>query len=197
MSISRRTLIAVFAAVIAAASTVLAAGASGAASTKHHGDHNNGTKHHGHGPDGNTPGSGRHQGAPVIKASLVPSQPAPTDPPLHGVNPGGAPWTLKVGDVRLKRDGHLDLRVKGLVIPSIGTPGPVSAIVAALYCGADSSTTPAATTPSVPLSSKGDASIHDTSFSVPSTCLAPVILVQPSASGAPLPIYIAADGWQS
>jgi hypothetical protein len=99
--------------------------------------------------------------------------------------------------VRLKSDGHLDLRVKGLIIPSLGTPGPVSEIVATLYCGSDLNHTAAAMTTPVHLSSKGDARIHDTSFSVPSTCLAPVILVQPFASGAPVPVYIAVDGWQS
>ena len=194
MPISRRALIAVFVAVTSAVLTGLATGALGAEGPKHHGNppHHSGPKHH-----GNLPHSGRRQGVPLIKASLAPSQPAPSDPPFHGVNPGGAPWALKSGDVRLKRDGHLDLRVKGLIIPSIGTPGPVSAIVAALYCGADLNHTAAATTPPVPLSSKGDARIHDTSFSVPSTCLAPVILVQPFASGAPVPLYIAVDGWQS
>ncbi len=87
--------------------------------------------------------------------------------------------------------------MKGLVIPSLGTPGPVTTISAALYCGADSNTTAAATTPQVPLSSKGDARIHDTSFSAPSTCLAPVILVQPHGTGVPANLYIAVDGWQS
>jgi hypothetical protein len=191
MRISRRVLLAICAALTAAVVTGLAAGALGA-EPKHHGNSSHATKHH-----GNSALGGQRQGVPLIKESLAPSQPPPTDPPFHGVNPGGAPWALKFGDVRLKSDGHLDLRVKGLIIPSFGTPGPVSEIVATLYCGADSNHTAAAMTAPVPLSSKGDARIHDTSFSVPSSCLAPVILVQPFSSGAPVPVYIAVDGWQS
>ena len=45
----------------------------------------------------------------------------------------------------------------------------------------------------IELSPKGDARIRDASFSVPSTCLAPVILVEPNGSTT---IYIALDGWR-
>jgi hypothetical protein len=126
---------------------------------------------------------------------LAPS--TPSDPIIHGVKPGTLPWVLRFGDVRLKSDGHLDLRVKGLVIPALGTPGPVTAISAALYCGADANVMAASTTAEVPLSMEGDARIHDTSFSVPSTCLAPVILVSPHGTGVPPNLYIAVDGWRS
>ena len=78
----------------------------------------------------------------MIDESLAPSQ--PTDPVFHGVSPGSAPWVLKRGDVRLKRDGKLDLDLKGLVIPALGTPGPVTTVSASLYCGADSSLYPTA-----------------------------------------------------
>jgi hypothetical protein len=139
---------------------------------------------------------GKRTGAPLIDESLAPSMPPPTDPTFHGVSPGGLPWVLKSGVVRLKRDGKLDLRVKGLVIPTApftGTPGPVMTIDASLYCGADSNTTPAGTTQLGPISRKGDARIHDVSFSVPATCLAPVILVHPNGIAT---MYIAVDGWR-
>jgi len=176
MRISKRALVTVFAAAIGALSMAFAAGAFGAPG-KTHPSHPN---HHGH-----------RTGAPLIHESLAPSQ--LTDPMFHGVSPGGAPWVLKLGDVRLKRDGKLDLRVKGLVIPALGTPGPVTTITASLYCGADASTTAADTTQQVPISRKGDARIHDASFSVPSTCLAPVILVHPNGLTS---LYIALDGWR-
>ena len=182
MRISKQTLVAAFLAAGATLLTAVSAGALGSDGTKHHGASGHHRKHH---------------GIPLIKESLAPSEPSPTDPPFHGVNPGGAPWALKSGDVRLKNDGHLDLRVRGLVIPSLGTPGPVSAISASLYCGADSNTAAAATTPQVPLSMKGNARIHDTSFTVPATCLAPVILVVPHGNMVPANIYIAVEGWQS
>jgi hypothetical protein len=134
---------------------------------------------------------GRHTGAPLIDESLAPSQPG--DPAFHGVSPGNAPWVLKSGNVRLKRDGKLDLRVKGLVIPTTGTPAPVTSITASLYCGADTNATAAATSKPVTLSPKGDARIHDASFGAPSSCLAPVILVHPNGLSN---LYIALDGWR-
>jgi hypothetical protein len=175
MRISKRALVAV--AATAALLLALSTGAFGAGRPSRHA----GSGH-----------SGKHRGIPVIKESLAPSQ--TTDPTFHGVAPGGAPWALKFGVVRLKSNDHLDLQVKGLVIPSLGTPGPVTTISASLYCGADSDTTAAATTQQVPISHKGNARIHDTSFSVPSTCLAPVILINPNGLTS---FYIAVDGWRA
>jgi hypothetical protein len=180
MWISKRALLSVVVAGIAALSMTLAVGAFGD-DGGHHGKHKG--KHH-----------GKHHGAALIKESLAPSEPG--DPAFHGVNPGGAPWVLKRGDVRLKRDGKLTLRVKGLVIPNPpgdGTPGPVTTISASLYCGADADTAAADTTQQVPISRKGDGRIKDKSFNVPSTCLAPVILVHPNGNSA---VYIAVEGWR-
>jgi hypothetical protein len=110
----------------------------------------------------------------VFRSSLAPS--ITTDPTIHGVGPGSANWTLEEGSVRLGENGSLKLKVEGLVITATGTPGPVTGIEAALFCGADSDTTPAATTGVVPLSTEGDASIH-TIVALPSTCVAPIVLV--------------------
>jgi hypothetical protein len=134
---------------------------------------------------------GLRHGAPLIDASLAPSQ--PTDPALHGVTAGGAPWVLDRGEVRLKKDGKFKLRVKGLIIPTLGNTGPVTTVSASLYCGADSDTTAVDTTPAVPITSSGDARIRDDSFATPSTCLAPVILLHPNGNMA---AYIAVDGWR-
>jgi hypothetical protein len=179
MWITKRTPLMVVVAAIGAMSMTLAVGAFGALGKSHP----NPPNHH-----------GKHTGAPLIDESLAPSQ--PTDPVFHGVSPGAAPWVLKLGDVQLKRDGKLDLHVTGLVIPTApftGTPGPVTTISASLYCGADSNTTPADTTQQVPISRKGDARIHDTSFTVPAVCLAPVILLHPNGLAT---TYIALDGWR-
>ena len=51
----------------------------------------------------------------------------------------------------------------------------------------------AATTGQVPISRNGDARIRDDSFAVPSTCLSPVILVNPNGITT---LYIALDGWR-
>ncbi|MEK6228933.1 MAG: hypothetical protein AABM31_06365 [Actinomycetota bacterium] len=172
MWISKRALVTIFVAGSSALSMILAVGALGSDKSHH----------------------GKRHGAPLIEESLAPSQ--PTDPTFHGVSPGGAPWVLKRGEVRLKSDGKLTLRVKGLVIPDPpgdGTPGQVTTISASLYCGADSDTTAADTTQQVPISRRGDARIRDTSFTVPSTCLAPVVLVHPNGITVR---YIAVDGWR-
>lgn len=179
MWISKRALVALFVAAVGAISMVFVAGASGTPGSKH----GKGPKH-----------EGRQSGAPLIDESLAPSM--STDPAFHGVTPGSLPWVLRSGTVRLKRDGKFDLRVRGLVIPAApftGTPGPVTTISASLYCGADSDTTAAQTTPQVPISRRGDARIRDASFSVPSTCLAPVILVHPNGL---MNNYIAVAGWR-
>jgi hypothetical protein len=133
------------------------------------------------------------QGQPnglLLNAALAPSLPG--DPTINGVNPGGAPWVLKRGTVRLKRDGTFNLRLQGLVIPNPpgdNTPGPVTTVSASLYCGG----APAATTATVPISRSGDATIA-TSLDLPSTCLAPVVLVHPNGI---LTTYIAATGFRS
>ena len=192
MWISKRTLLTVIVASVAALSMALAVVAFGSDGKDHPGKPNHPSKPNPGKPD--HPGKGKHQGRPVIKESLGASQ--PSDPTFHGVSPGTAPWVLQRGEVRLKGDGKLNLRVKGLVIPNPpgdGTPGPVNTISASLYCGADTETTAADTTEQVPISRAGDARIHDTSFAVPSSCLAPVILVHPNGD---LTHYIAVDGWR-
>jgi hypothetical protein len=139
--------------------------------------------------------AGRHRGNAVLDASLAPSQ--PTDPSFHGVGPGGVPWVLDRGSVELKAKGRLELRVRGLVIPppsGMGTAGGVTSISASLYCGADTDTAPADTSDTVPLSQSGNARIEDRTFNVPSTCLAPVILVHPNGD---LTRYIAVSGWRT
>src|SRR4051794_31678225 len=173
MWISKRVLVSGTAALVAAMSMALAAGAFG--------------DHGGHDQRG-------HHGSAFLDETLAPSM--PTDPTFHGVAPGGAPWVLKRGDVELKRRGRLELQVRGLVIPNPpgnGTPGPVTTISASLYCGADSNTTAADTTPQVPIDSRGNARIRDRSFALPDTCLAPVILVHPNGDAAH---YIAVEGWR-
>jgi hypothetical protein len=181
MWISKRALVTVLVAGVGALSLMFAGGAFGTLGPKQR----SGPSH-----------EGKHTGAPLIDESLAPSRPIPTDPMFHGVSPGAAPWVLKSGVVRLQRDGKFDLRVKGLVIPTppfTGTPGPVTTINASLYCGPDSNSIAADTTQQVPISHDGNARIRDESFTVPATCLAPVILVHPNGLAN---MYIALDGWR-
>jgi hypothetical protein len=124
-------------------------------------------------------GAGANSGArsserAVFRSSLAPC--VTTDPIIHNVGPCTASWSLEKGSVRLGKDGSLDLKVKGLVFTATGTALPVNGIAAALFCGPDSNTTPAATTGVFPLSANGDGAIH-TTVTLPSRCLAPIVLV--------------------
>ncbi len=131
-----------------------------------------------------------HRGATLLDTSLAPS--VPSDPALNGAHAGGAPWVLRQGEARLRRDGRLRVRIRGLVIPTApgnGTPGPVMTVSASLYCGA--ATTAVGTTPSVPISRGGNADI-DGHVSVPAKCLAPTVLIHPNDMAG---VYIAANGF--
>src|SRR6476620_11999513 len=95
----------------------------------------------GHAGDGASKGDsgrgGNPHGGDVLRQALAPS--VPGDPTFHGVAPGGVPWVLSRGEVRLKLRGRLDVELRGLVIPNPpgdGTAGPVHTVSASLYCGA-------------------------------------------------------------
>lgn len=131
-----------------------------------------------------------HAGSTLLDTSLAPS--VPTDPVLFGSAAGGAPWVLRLGRADLRSNGRLEVVIRGLVIPVApfnGTAGPVTTVDAALYC--NGSSTPAATSPSVPISTKGDATIN-AKLMLPSTCLAPAFLIHPNGASN---IYIAASGF--
>jgi hypothetical protein len=122
-----------------------------------------------------------------LHTSLAPS--VPSDPVLHGVKAGGAPWVIKQSNFQLLPNGRVVVLIRGLVIPELGTPGPVTSVDAALYCGNE--TTPAATTQPVPLSAQGNALIVSR-VSLPTTCLTPAVLINPNGIGS---IYIATSGF--
>jgi hypothetical protein len=185
---------------LSAGGALLALGGSAAQAKASHPHRHPGTgpmgmKHHWHWNHGQW-SKHHHPGRPwmiyrrhlLLNSTLAPSM--SSDPTLHGVAPGSNPWVLKNGHVTVT-SSHLHLRLHGLLIPGTGT-GAVRTVDASLYCGADSSTTPVATTAQVPLSSTGDATIPDTTLTLPSGgCLAPIVLVHPNGNTA---AYIAVDG---
>ena len=123
---------------------------------------------------------------PGFTTSLAPSVPA--DPVLHGVTAGSAPWVLK-NSVAVLDNGLLVVNVRGLIIPGLGTPGPVTSVDGALYCANE--TTPAVTTGTFPLSEQGNAQIV-ARVKLPSTCQTPALLINPLGIGS---IYIATSGF--
>jgi hypothetical protein len=130
---------------------------------------------------------------PVFRSSLSPC--IAGGPTIHGVGACLDSWSLDQGSVRLGENGDLMLKVKGLVVAATNTASPVTGISAALFCGPDTNTTPAATTDFVPISTDGDALIN-TTVVLPSTCVAPIIVVN-FAKGATLITtrYIALTGF--
>jgi hypothetical protein len=124
-----------------------------------------------------------------LSTSLLPS--VPSDPMLHGVKAGGAPWVLKRGTFRLLGNDQVVVQIRGLVIPELGTPGPVKTVAAALYCGNE--TMLAASTPSVPISENGNATIVSR-VDLPASCQTPAVLIEPNGSTS---IYITTSGFAS
>ena len=129
----------------------------------------------------------------AFSSSLAPS--LPTDPAIDGVNPGGVPWVIDRGTARLQANGRFRVEIEGLVIPvahgtfPAGTARPVMTVSASVVCAGGAS----ATTKTVPISADGDARIDDT-VDLPSTCLAPVVLVHPNGGAG---AYIAVSGSRS
>ena len=122
-------------------------------------------------------GHHHHHGHNLIRADLTPS--LPTDAAINGVNPGGLPWILSRGEVRVRDSGRVDVRIEGLQIPRNGAAdNPVASIDAVLYCSgvmaADSGPQPL----SVP---DGDARFR-VFLTVPETCDAATVLISPSAA---------------
>ena len=121
---------------------------------------------------------------------IVGSNPGVT---IAGVKSGGAPWMVSRGFAVLNDEGRLRVDLRGLILPSVGTPGPVTAVAASVVCG----DAVAATTDPVLLSVDGNAEIR-AKLQVPSPCLGTILLIRAAAfNGTPLPApgpWIAATG---
>lgn len=134
---------------------------------------------------GHSSDDGRSSGHSILRADLVGSLPAPASPVIAGVNPGGAPWVNGPSSVRVREDGRITVKIKGLVIPPPRGTGvnPVASVVATLVCDAmvTSSTDPFA------LDAAGNGKTSD-EIMVPKDCDDPAVLIQPAANRA---VYIA------
>lgn len=110
--------------------------------------------------------------------------------PIRGINGGGLPWVLEEGEGRLRADGKLSIKVRGLIIPAsapstaAGT-NPAPFFLAAVSCMTTDGgmniltsnvfTTPAETT-MLGDPRNGDANIK-AMVTLPSPCIAPMIFV--------------------
>jgi hypothetical protein len=149
-------------------------------------------------------GHGDRHGGEILRSGLVGSTPeGKGGPPLFGVAPGGAPWTIASSEARVRAD-RVRVRARGLLLVDTGTPGldgttgPVQMVAAAVFC--NGSTKPAFTSAAVPLDPDGDFRVdEDLTTALPSPCLAPAVLVRiAQVAGASTPVadgaYIAANG---
>lgn len=115
-----------------------------------------------------------------FRSALIGSTPGTT---VGGVNSAGAPWVAS-GHTSVSASGRLHLKVTGLLIaagpgipPSVvGTVGSVTMVAASLVCGGSGGSV-AASSDGAPLSSAGDAEI-DTTVTLPTTCMAPAVLIR-------------------
>jgi hypothetical protein len=133
---------------------------------------------------------------PVIGVTAGPPA-AATPNTVRSVAPGGLPWVIRQLSADWSQNGHIHVAGRGLLLAggnSIGTPGALTSVVAAFFCG-PGSTTPAETTPAIPLNAAGNFTFNGTGFSAPpSPCVAPVLLIRASASGPWLAAGIPAAG---
>jgi hypothetical protein len=102
--------------------------------------------------------------------------------PIRGLGGGGLPWRLEEAEGKLRRDGSLEVKVRGLVLaagPNAGT-NPVTAFRAIVSCRViDGMNNPAILnlfTEDFAANSRGDSDI-EAKVALPSQCFAPIIFV--------------------
>jgi hypothetical protein len=93
----------------------------------------------------------------------------------RGIKGGGLAWVISKGVGEVGTDGSVEVRVKGLVIPSKGFINPSPTFGATVSCLTPSGVVNV-TTAQFPASTAGDSRIEDT-VSLPSTCTDPILFV--------------------
>ena len=117
------------------------------------------------------PVGGITNGAPVLNTA-------------RGVAPGGRPWAIEKLRVRVKDDGSISAKGVGLVLAggdSVGTRGPITQVVATLFCGATPFTSPAAD-----ISLGGNFEIRgELTPRPPNPCVNPALLIRDGRAAVP------------
>lgn len=118
--------------------------------------------------------------------------------PVRGINGGGFPWLIDSAKGELEADGHLKVRVEGLVLldddpvpPAVQGTNPIptfQAVVSCLTIVDDAVQTVNVATDPFPATTTGDSRIEAT-LSLPSPCVAPIVFVGPSPT-----VWFAATG---
>ena len=98
--------------------------------------------------------------------------------PIRGVNGGGVPWDIAEGKAVLSADGHLVVKVEGLVLTATGT-NPVTTFRGLVSCQTivdGAAAVVNVSTDAFPASTTGDSKIEAT-VTLPSPCFAPIVFV--------------------
>jgi hypothetical protein len=101
--------------------------------------------------------------------------------PIRGIGGGGIPWKLDEAKGELKRDGRLEVRVRGLVLAAGDNAGtnPAATFRAIVSCKLDDKQNPPfrnLATAEFSATPAGDSDIKET-LQLPDQCLAPIIFV--------------------
>jgi hypothetical protein len=97
---------------------------------------------------------------------------------IRGVNGGGIPWDITEGKAELTADGHLEVKVEGLVLATTGT-NPVTTFRGLVSCQTIVDGAAAVVnvpTDAFPASATGDSKI-EADVTLPSPCFAPIVFV--------------------
>jgi hypothetical protein len=119
--------------------------------------------------------------ATVLKAEALAGVTGPyvgSANPIRGVNGGGVPWDIAEGKAVLSADGHLVVKVEGLVLTATGT-NPVTTFRGLVSCQTiiDGAAAVAnVSTDAFPATTTGDSKIEAT-VTLPTPCFAPIVFV--------------------
>jgi hypothetical protein len=98
--------------------------------------------------------------------------------PIRGVNGGGIPWNISEAKAVLLADGHLEIKVEGLVLATTGV-NPVNMFRGLVSCQTISGTAATVTNVSTdpfPAMTTGNSKIAQT-LDLPDPCIAPIVFV--------------------
>lgn len=118
--------------------------------------------------------------------------------PIRGISGGGLPWVIRDAEGELDTGGHLEIKVKGLVLDpndptviGLGRAGvnPASSFKAIVSCLGSDGVTHNVATDAFAANPAGDSKIEQT-IVLPQPCIAPIVFVT-SAGGA----WFAATGF--
>lgn len=126
--------------------------------------------------------------AQVLKSTIIGSTPGQT---IGGVTAARAPWQVTKGRIILRNDGSFTIQLTGLVL--VNGTNPVAHVAASLVCGGSGGAV-AVTSQTFALSVPEGNADFSGQLTLPTSCLAPVVIVRVVGPDGPT-IFIAATGF--